>query len=191
MKAAQEKLSQHPISVNDLETYCHNLRETASVSQELSHFYANTASNLSVYPLFRKLRLSAYFNQCRADSRLARTINLCFGWDQASIMGNWSAPNVKFHEPIRGVGMRRMLKKQGFEVYLLDEFKTSSCCPDCGDPLEKSRRCPIPGHTDDEAARSIMPWSVMFLISARSCLATERITKGRHFSRESGPKRKP
>ncbi|KAI8373046.1 uncharacterized protein BYT42DRAFT_616232 [Radiomyces spectabilis] len=76
---------------------------------------------------------------------LARTMNLCFGWDQASIMGNWSAPNVKFHEPIRGVGMRWMLKKQGFEVYLLDEFKTYSCCPDCGDPLEKFKKVPNPG----------------------------------------------
>ncbi|KAI8388266.1 uncharacterized protein BYT42DRAFT_611336 [Radiomyces spectabilis] len=59
-------------------------------------------------------------------------------------MENWSASNVKFHEPIRGVGMRRMLKKQGFEVYLLDEFKTSSCCPDCGDPLEKFKKVPNP-----------------------------------------------
>ncbi|KAI8388857.1 uncharacterized protein BYT42DRAFT_632102 [Radiomyces spectabilis] len=44
VKTAQEKLSQHPISVNDLETYCHNLRETASVSQVLSNFYANITS---------------------------------------------------------------------------------------------------------------------------------------------------
>ncbi|KAJ2593213.1 hypothetical protein H4R99_006163, partial [Coemansia sp. RSA 1722] len=41
----------------------------------------------------------------------------------------WDLP--RFHEPIRGVGMRRMLWQQGFEVYLLDEYLTSKTCPKC------------------------------------------------------------
>ncbi|KAI7870616.1 hypothetical protein BDF14DRAFT_1771786 [Spinellus fusiger] len=34
-------------------------------------------------------------------------------------------------------GMRRMLKKEGFKLYLINEFKISSLCPGCKySPLE-------------------------------------------------------
>ncbi|KAJ1894248.1 hypothetical protein LPJ81_005196, partial [Coemansia sp. IMI 209127] len=42
---------------------------------------------------------------------------------------------TKFQEPIRGIGFRRMLRRMGFEVYLIDEYLTSSICPTC---LKKS-----------------------------------------------------
>ena len=53
------------------------------------------------------------------------------------ILGDWSAPTVKYHEPIRNKGMIRMLKKNGFDVYLINEFKTSPVCPDCEGALKK------------------------------------------------------
>ncbi|KAJ2530506.1 hypothetical protein EV175_007293, partial [Coemansia sp. RSA 1933] len=72
------------------------------------------------HPLHRKLCLSAYINQKQADARLVR--NLCgkFGKGAVLIMGNWSVPIGQFHEPIRGKGMRKMLRQHGFQVYLLD-----------------------------------------------------------------------
>ncbi|KAG1620233.1 hypothetical protein G6F46_002553 [Rhizopus delemar] len=70
-------------------------------------------------------------DQGAADKRLAKTLRERFGNDAILILGNWSAGNVKYHEPIRGVGMRRMLAKEGFQVYLFDEFRTSSVCPSC------------------------------------------------------------
>ncbi|KAI9319737.1 hypothetical protein BX666DRAFT_1812011, partial [Dichotomocladium elegans] len=44
---------------------------------------------------------------------------------------NWSAPHTRYHEPIRGVGFRRLLKKNNCNIYLIDEYKTSKCCPVC------------------------------------------------------------
>ncbi|KAI7869939.1 hypothetical protein BDF14DRAFT_1777776 [Spinellus fusiger] len=32
---------------------------------------------------------------------------------------------------IEGKGMWRMLKKEGFKLYLINEFKTSTLCPEC------------------------------------------------------------
>ncbi|EIE77512.1 hypothetical protein RO3G_02216 [Rhizopus delemar RA 99-880] len=52
-----------------------------------------------------------------------------FGNDAVSVMSNYSAPNTRYQEPMRGVGFRRLLKKRGFLVYLIDEFRTSQCCP--------------------------------------------------------------
>ncbi|KAI8369078.1 hypothetical protein BD560DRAFT_447230 [Blakeslea trispora] len=43
-----------------------------------------------------------------------------------------SVPHQRYHEPIRSVGFRRLLRRSGFQVFLIDEFRTSRCCPDYG-----------------------------------------------------------
>ncbi|KAG1492232.1 hypothetical protein G6F45_004510 [Rhizopus arrhizus] len=80
---------------------------------------------------FRKMKLSSFINQQQADKRLAKKLIERFGNDAILILGNWSAEKIKYHEPIRGVGMRKMLTKEGFQVYLLDELRTSSLYPSC------------------------------------------------------------
>jgi hypothetical protein len=82
------------------------------------------------------MKLSSYSNRKQADKRLARNLRKL---DENAILvfGDWSAPNTKFHEPIQGVGMKRMLKKEGFKVLLINEFKTSNICPACNSHLEK------------------------------------------------------
>ncbi|ORE10981.1 hypothetical protein BCV72DRAFT_329631, partial [Rhizopus microsporus var. microsporus] len=58
-------------------------------------------------------------------------------------MGNWSAPHARYHEPICSLGFRRLLKKHRFQVYLIDEYKTSKCCPTCHkESLHTFRRVP-------------------------------------------------
>lgn len=47
---------------------------------------------------------------------------------------------ARYHEPIRGIGMLRMLKKKNLEVYRIDEFKTSSFCA----ALENFKKVPDP-----------------------------------------------
>ncbi|KAJ2074947.1 hypothetical protein GGI03_005317 [Coemansia sp. RSA 2337] len=117
------------------------------------------------YPLFRKLKLSAYINKQQADSRLVKNIRKKFSMplkpddsDELTIlgepgepsikrgdprvdpvinMGNWSASMVKYQEPIRGKSWRSMLKRYGLPVFLVNEFRTSCICPKCNSPLEK------------------------------------------------------
>ena len=88
---------------------------------------------------FRKMKLSSYINRKQADKRLARNLRKL---DENAILvfGDWSAPNARFHEPIQGVGTKRMLKKEGFKVLLINEFKTSSICPNCNSYLEKFKK---------------------------------------------------
>ncbi|KAJ2593860.1 hypothetical protein H4R99_005971 [Coemansia sp. RSA 1722] len=59
--------------------------------------------------------------------------------DTVLVMGNWSAGMVRYHEPIRGKGWRKVLKQHGFRVYLIDEFRLSSICPVCNHGLETFR----------------------------------------------------
>ncbi|KAG1439072.1 hypothetical protein G6F56_012413 [Rhizopus delemar] len=82
------------------------------------------------------MKLSSFINRQQSDKRLCRSIRGKFGDDTTIVIGNWSAGNIKYHEPIRGVGIRKMFKKEGFKVYLLDEYKTSSVCPSCKGQLE-------------------------------------------------------
>ncbi|KAJ2803502.1 hypothetical protein H4R20_002867, partial [Coemansia guatemalensis] len=88
------------------------------------------------HPLHQKLRLAAYWNNRQADDRLARNLHEKFGKDAVLVIGNWSANMARYHEPIRGKGWRDMLKRHGFTVYLLDEYRTSSICPVCESSLE-------------------------------------------------------
>jgi hypothetical protein len=37
----------------------------------------------------------------------------------------------KFKEPTKGIGFRNMFRKNGFQVYLVDEFRTSCRCSNC------------------------------------------------------------
>ncbi|KAJ2795480.1 hypothetical protein H4R20_005864 [Coemansia guatemalensis] len=92
----------------------------------------------STWPLHRKLQESAYINHKRMDAKVACDLRQKFGLDPTLILGNWSAGMVRYHAPIPGKGLRRMLIKHGFRVFHIDEFKTSTWCPYCGEgTLEK------------------------------------------------------
>ncbi|ORE05715.1 hypothetical protein BCV72DRAFT_208730, partial [Rhizopus microsporus var. microsporus] len=97
------------------------------------------------YPLFRKIRLSAYVNKQRADQKLIQDLRAKFGEGAVLVMGNWFAPHVRYHEPIRDLDFRRLLKKRGFQVFLIDEYKASRCCPAChSESRHMFRRVPNP-----------------------------------------------
>ncbi|KAJ2659329.1 hypothetical protein IWW48_003572 [Coemansia sp. RSA 1200] len=82
-------------------------------------------------PLHRKLQQSAFINTKRMWSQLAKNLRCKFGMNPTLVLGDWSARNVRWHAPIPGVGMRRMLVKLGFRLLHIDEYLTSTMCPYC------------------------------------------------------------
>ncbi|KAJ2499763.1 hypothetical protein GGH96_003274 [Coemansia sp. RSA 1972] len=113
------------------------LAARAKVAVELTRHYNETmcwqqvGATTPMVPLHQKLRLSAYVNQQRADQLLMNRLQERFSPDAVFILGNWGASMAKFHEPIRGKGWRTLLKRAGFDVYLIDEYLTSKTCPIC------------------------------------------------------------
>ncbi|KAG2207552.1 hypothetical protein INT47_004302 [Mucor saturninus] len=96
----------------------------------IQNHYANFRNNhRTAHPLHRKLQLSAYVRIQLGNEDLIAKLDEQFGVEAVYVIGNWSAPNTRFHEPIRGLGFRRLLRKAGEMVYLIDEFRTSQCCP--------------------------------------------------------------
>ena len=62
---------------------------------------------------------------------------------------------MKFREPVKGKGFRNLLRKRGYEVYLVDEFRTSCRCSSCGGETKTFRKCrnPRPWKRDDTITR--------------------------------------
>ncbi|KAL9551813.1 hypothetical protein MBANPS3_004084 [Mucor bainieri] len=118
------------------------LNTFGEVHRELLEFYATTRGQglEHQFPIHRKLRLSAVIKKSRCDALLVRWLQQKFP-NATFVMGNWSAPMARYHEPIRGKGFRRLLRKNGLNVLLIDEYLTSQVCPQCHQQtLEPFRR---------------------------------------------------
>ncbi|KAJ2499196.1 hypothetical protein GGH96_003710 [Coemansia sp. RSA 1972] len=131
------------------------LKARAEVEAELTDFYNETMCRQQVgtttpmVPLHRKLRLSAFVNRQQADQLLINRLRKEFKPEESDlepifIMGNWSASMTRFHAPIRGKGWRTLLKRAGFEVFLIDEYLTSKTCPNCFGQLSNTHYVPNP-----------------------------------------------
>ncbi|GAA5800581.1 hypothetical protein HPULCUR_006017 [Helicostylum pulchrum] len=147
--AVELSLSYHHATSVNRENFVKYLEAKANVSEGLNNYYGNEDIPPGVRAAdrlpFRKMKLSSIINMKQSEQRLAKKLRQKFGQDSVIIIGNWTATNVKYHEPTKGVGIRNMLRK-GFKVYLLDEFKTSSLCSSCkdGTNLEKFKEVKTP-----------------------------------------------
>ncbi|KAJ2543710.1 hypothetical protein GGF49_001792 [Coemansia sp. RSA 1853] len=143
----------------DLELYKVYLVARERVADTLTRFYNKTytvhptsthqihmfkTSEPLSFPLHRKLRLSAYVNRKQADQRLVKKLREEFEPNAVIVIGDWSAPMNRYHEPIRGKSWRTLLKRGGFDVYLIKEYLTSKTCPNCNGRLSNTRDVPNP-----------------------------------------------
>jgi hypothetical protein len=118
--------------------YIHYLSHFVELAPVMLDHYGNTLTEAErPIPYHRKARLSATINKNKADDTLALELRNKFGHDAVLLMGDWSSPMQKYREPIRGKGIRDALRHRGFEVLLLDEFRTSKVCPSCLQPSLK------------------------------------------------------
>ncbi|EIE81995.1 hypothetical protein G6F46_012577 [Rhizopus delemar] len=128
----QEVQNAEDILVNsrslDLQTFKEYLRNRVMVTELLQRHYTETTTNhLTTHSLHRKLKLSKCIRRQKASENIVTKLKSKFGNDAIFVISNYSAPNIRYQEPGRGIGFRRLLKKHGFLVYLIDEFRTSQC----------------------------------------------------------------
>ncbi|KAJ1892819.1 hypothetical protein LPJ81_005484, partial [Coemansia sp. IMI 209127] len=134
-------------SANEYQEY---IVKWAQAYPMLNEFYAKYRTHhKSKYwpegqPFHRRLRSCAFQQQLQADQRLVKSIVGGRDPKPAVIIGNWSASMIRYHEPIRGKGMRRMLKRHKLKVVLIDEYRTSKTCPACDGLIERFIHVPNP-----------------------------------------------
>lgn len=100
--------------------------------------------------LFRKLKLNSYWNRLRSEQRMINRFTKIFGKPENTIVciGDFEQrKHRKFKEPVKGKGFRNLFRKNKFQIYLVDEFRTSCKCSHCegGDCYKfRKRRNPRP-----------------------------------------------
>ena len=98
--------------------------------------------------VYRKLKWRAFVNRQRSEDSMVNRFRKKFGGkDEVTLAwGDWSSrSHMKFHEPTKGIGMRKLFRRAGYEVLLVDEYRTSCRCYGCeGGECEKFREVPNP-----------------------------------------------
>ncbi len=123
------------------------IREVNSLSQRCAPFYLQT--NL------RNAKFGAYVRQQIAEDRLVKSFRKTFPSDPEKtllVFGNWNEGHaMKFHAPTKGMGLRRIFVRAGYNVKTVDEFRTSCRCSVCEGPCETFRYTPNPRPHQREA----------------------------------------
>ena len=84
--------------------------------------------------IYRVLKWRGFINKKRSEDRMVNRFREKFGRKEDVILGwgDWSSgSHMKFHEPTKGIGMRKLFTRAGYEVLLVDEYRTSCRCYGC------------------------------------------------------------
>ena len=124
-------------------------RKTLEYAEFKKYIQKNNEVNIKLFKfyenyIFRKLKLNSYINRLKSEQQLIKRFKKIFGEPKDTIVciGDWEQrKHRKFKEPTKGIGFRNMFRKSGFQVYLVDEFRTSCRCSNCeGGECSKFRK---------------------------------------------------
>lgn len=139
------------LSLYNRKTLCMNkfkayITEKNRINHLLFDFYAKH--------LFRKLKFGRHINIKRNEQKMISDFRKIYGNPENVVIciGDWEQrQQMKYKEPTLGIGMRSLLRKNNYKVYLVDEFRSSCKCSKCnGGVCEKFmiRKNPRPNKDD-------------------------------------------
>lgn len=126
VKILESELSACNSKTNNLDLFTNYILIKNKVNYELREFYSRT--------VWRKARLSSYVKTQKSENNLIKNFKEKFGSPDKSFIGfgDWmQKKQMKYQEPTKGKGFRILLRKAGYKVYLVDEYKTSKKCSCC------------------------------------------------------------
>ena len=117
------------LNITEYIKYCKKKNE---INKKVIDFYSKT--------LFRKLKLNGYINRKQSEQRMIKNFEKMFGIPKDTIIaiGDWEQKaNMKYKEPTKGKSIRTLFRQYGYELYMIDEHKTSCKCSNCGNDNSK------------------------------------------------------
>jgi hypothetical protein len=84
--------------------------------------------------LFRKLKFGRHINIKRNEQQMISNFRKMYGNPDEVVIciGDWEQrQQMKYKEPTLGIGMRSLLRKNKYFVFLVDEFRSSCKCSNC------------------------------------------------------------
>ena len=106
--------------------YKEYLREKNRINHILFQYYRKE--------LFRKLKFGKYINIKRNEQQMINNFKKVYGNPDNVVIciGDWEQrKQMKYKEPTLGKGIRTLFRKNNFNVFLVDEFRSSCKCSKC------------------------------------------------------------
>lgn len=97
--------------------------------------------------VFTRLRWYSYINRQKTEARFMNRFKSIYGDPTQTIVyiGDWEQfKHRMFKEPVKGKGFRKLFRKFGYIVLLVDEFRTSCRCAKCDGECVTFRKCQNP-----------------------------------------------
>ena len=148
------------------EAFLAYVRARASVAPVLREYYSR--------PFFRDQRADAYWRRQKADAQFVKMFKEAFGTGVTLVVGDWSRPNARHHQPMPGIRLLRLLRQAGIEVLLINEYHTSKLCSKCHQDLTHAKMVPNP-RSYRAAQRPMVPCHGLRRCVSKTC--TEEITR--------------
>jgi hypothetical protein len=123
LEATLSPFNKKTLDFNKFKDY---IKQKNFINQKLFAFYETY--------IFRKLNLNAYSNRKRTEDNFMNRFRKKFGKPEEVVVGIGDFEQYKhrkFKEPVKGKGFRDMFRKHGYNIYLVDEHKTSCKCYKC------------------------------------------------------------
>ena len=102
------------------------LQEKNRINHILFRFYCKE--------LFRKLKFGKYINIKRNEQKMISDFKKTYGNPENVVIciGDWEQrKQMKYKEPTLGKGIRTLFRKNNYNVFLVDEFRSSCKCSKC------------------------------------------------------------
>ena len=110
------------------------------------YIYAKTYVNNKLFKFYqegncRRFRFNRYSNTQRSEANMVNNFKKIYGDPSQTIIAfgdhTQGGHQMKHLEPTKDIGIRRLFKKAGYQVYLVDEFRTSLKCHKCKSDTKK------------------------------------------------------
>jgi len=124
------KFNKKTLNIKEFKKY---IQKKCEINYKLFKFYEKY--------IFRKLKLNGYINKKNNEQKMISNFAKIFGKPEDVVIcaGDWEQKqHMKYKEPIKGRGIRKLFRQNGYKIYLVDEFRTSCKCSKCeGGSCEK------------------------------------------------------
>jgi hypothetical protein len=129
IKTIESVLSNNNSKTNNIDKFKDYIRTKEKVNNIIRYFYRETKH--------RKRKLNTYSNKQRSEINMVKNFRNKFGEPEKTlvVMGDYSEGNkyIKGREPTINIRLRSLLRKASYNVYMIDEYKTSKLCNHCGE----------------------------------------------------------
>ena len=132
VKKIEDRLSKRNFNSCIFSNISNNIRLKNRINGQLFDYYEKN--------VYRQLKWFAYINRMRSEANMINRFKETFGKpeDVMIFIGDWSTQkNMRYKEPTKGKGFRDLFKKNGYKIYLVDEYNTSKKMNGSGDEMEK------------------------------------------------------